>query len=222
MLQDEIFAAGEGDRWFLRNRAALRAPAQGDPALQLLELYGLSPRRVLEIGAANGVRLAAIRERWGASCAALDVSAAALAEGRLRFPSLGFVRGEAAALPLAGPFDLVIVNFVFHWIDRRNLLRAAAEIDRVLGDGGFLFIGDFFPASPVRVRYHHLSEREIFTFKQDYAALFVASGLYRLVAMLTGEHGGKRAAGAGEESRTAAWLLRKETAEGYVAPARQS
>ena len=69
MLQDDIFRQTEGDRWFARNRAALGAfDASADLALRLLELYNLRPQSVIEIGAANGFRLAAI-ERWsGARC----------------------------------------------------------------------------------------------------------------------------------------------------------
>ena len=114
-------------------------------------------------------------------------------------------------------FDLVIINFVFNWIDRSNLLRSVAEIDRLLVDGGFLIIGDFLPSNLTKVRYHHLPEKEVYTYKQNYAATFLASGLYHPVSLLTSHHTSRALnAEATEDQRAGAWLLRKMVREQYV------
>ena len=169
--QDQIFVAFEGDKWFERNRDALeRFDPESDFPLRLVELYHLRPYSVLEVGAANGYRLAAISERYGARVVAVEPSVEAIVDGETRFPDVEFVRGGASAIPLQELFDLIIVNFVFHWIDRTNLLRSVAEIDRLLVGGGFLIIGDFYPSNLTKVRYHHLSEEEVYTYKQNYAA----------------------------------------------------
>ncbi|HXG51798.1 MAG TPA: class I SAM-dependent methyltransferase [candidate division Zixibacteria bacterium] len=220
MQQDSLFALGEGDRWFARNRAALRNFDPGaDLPLRLLELYGLGPRSVLEIGAADGFRLAEIRARTGARGVAVEPSARAAAEGRARFPDIEFVRGIAHAVPLRGAFDLVIVNFVFHWISRANLLRAIAEVDRLVADGGSLILGDFQPSNRFQIPYHHLPASEVYTFKQDYAASFLASGLYHPVCLLTRGHGARRLqAGVAEDQRIGAWLLHKAEQGHYARP----
>jgi len=217
--QDEIFAASEGNEWFQRNKECLaRFDPERDFPVKLIDLYGLQPTRVLEVGACNGFRLAAISGRYGASVTALDPSAEAIADGKTRFPSVGFVQGSAYAIPLPRLFDLVIVNFVLHWIDRANLLTSLAEVDRVLVDGGFLIIGDFFPSNQTKVRYHHLREAEVYTYKQNYAASLLASGLYRPVCLLTGDHSAEGlTAEAVEDERVAVWLLRKALNEFYVA-----
>lgn len=188
-----------------------------------MRLYGLRPRRVLEVGAANGVRLAAIAEACGADVVALEPSKAAIADGRARFPGVEFVRGSAHAIPLDEPFDLVIVNFVFHWIDRRSLLRSVAEVDRLLAEGGFLILGDFLPSNLVKVPYHHLPGGDVHTYKQSYAATFVGSGLYHAVCLLTDAHAPRQdraasslTADAPEHERIGAWLLRKALDEHYV------
>lgn len=216
--QDAIFAAGEGDRWFRRNKDTLArfAPTE-DLALEVLELYSLSPRRALEVGAANGFRLAAIAARYQATVVAVDLSSEALRDGYRQFPQVRFVRGAIHALPLRDPFDLVIVNFVFHWVDRFHLLRAVAEVDRVLQAGGFLLIGDFYPTNQLKVRYHHLAASELYTYKQNYAATFLASGLYSPVCLLTGEHASRVLTGdTSEDTRVGVWLLRKRPAELYL------
>lgn len=213
--QDEIFVASEGDRWFERNRESLECfdPATDLP-LKLIDLYRLKPSRVLEVGAANGFRLAAIHERYQVKAVAVEPSARAVRDGKARFPRVEFVRGDSA-LPFRASFDLVIVNFVFHWIDRARLLSSVAELDRVLADGGYLIIGDFYPVTPLRTRYHHLSSHEIYTYKQNYAATFLASGLYYQVGLLTGDHSSKTLMGVVKENeRFGVWLLCK-TLEGH-------
>lgn len=218
MSQDEVFRHGEGDRWFARNRAALDGFDTGaDLPLRLLDLYNLRPASVIEVGAANGFRLAVIARRSGARCVAVEPSIAAIDAGRARFPALTFVRGSADAVPVAESFELVIVNFVCHWIDRTSLLKSVAEIDRLVGDGGFVIVGDFQPATLMRTRYHHLSEDQVYTYKQDYAGLFQASGLYHAVAMLSADHGTKALdARVGETERIGATLLRKQLRGHYL------
>jgi SAM-dependent methyltransferase len=218
MLQDRLFGEGEGDRWFERNRQALNTfdPA-ADLPIRLIGLYAIAPQRVLEIGAANGFRLAAIHERTGAETVAVEPSALAVLNGKASFPFITFIRGTASSVPLRDSFDLVIVNFVFHWIDRRSLLRSAAEVDRLVCDGGYLLIGDFFPANQLRVRYHHLEGEEVYTYKQNYAEMFLASGIYQPVSFLTAHHATKELhPRASEKERIGTWLLRKELSGLYV------
>jgi SAM-dependent methyltransferase len=181
MLQDAIFSQGEGDAYFERNRQAYRA--EHDPILQALTAQHIHPREVLEIGASSGARLAKIQERYEAKATAVEPSEAAVAHGRKSFPELQFFIGTAKSLPVPGEtYDCVIVNAVFHWIDRKSLLGSVAEIDRVLKQNGYLLIGDFAPYSPKKVRYHHRPDLEIYTYKQDYSAIFLATAGYILLA----------------------------------------
>ncbi len=219
LLQDDIFLHAEGDRWFARNRDALHGfDPSTDLPMRLMALYDLRPGSVLEVGAANGARLACIHQLTGARTHAVEPSAEAIDEGKARYPWVTFVRATAGAMPLRESYDLVIVNFVLHWIDRATLLRSAAELDRLVRDGGFLIVGDFQPASRLRVPYHHLKESGVYTYKQDYGALFRASGLYHPVALLTAHHATNQLDGAvTENERIGAWLLRKQFADHYVA-----
>jgi SAM-dependent methyltransferase len=217
--QGQIFTRSEGDQWFKRNKSTLdRLDPETDLPLKIIELNRLQPRSVLEVGAANGFRLAAISERYGAKAVAVEPSADAVNDGKVKFPSVQFVRGEISAIPLRQSFDLVIINFVFHWVDRTRLLRSIAEIDRVLENGGFLIISDFYPSYPTKVRYHHLPESsDVFTYKQNYSEPFLASGLYQLVHLLTADHSSKVFGGSVPKyERIGAWLLRKAMTEHYV------
>ena len=92
--QDQIFADFEGDSWFRWNKDTLEGFDPGaDFPPKLMELYHLCSRNVLEIGAANGYRLAAISERYGARMVAVERSVEAILDGESRFPCVEFVRG---------------------------------------------------------------------------------------------------------------------------------
>jgi SAM-dependent methyltransferase len=224
VLQDDVFTRFEADRWFERNRKALQeySPEHDMPS-KLIQFYDLQPKSVVEIGAANGARLAALRGSCSSRVVAVELSAEAIEDGKLRFPSVIFVRAAASALPLHETFDLVIVNFVFHWIDRVTLLRSVAEIDRLLGDGGYLIIGDFYPSNRLNVPYHHLPDGRVQTYKQNYAEVFLSSGLYHPVCMMTAHHATKQPQPeASEGERTGTWLLRKQLRAHYVNPGANS
>lgn len=196
MSQHTAFVAGEADAWFARNRHVLSPDelAGHDPVLKLIEPLRLTPASaVLEVGASNGYRLAALRRRSGAAVTAVEPSEQAIADGRQRFPEVGFIRGlahELTELPDAA-FELVIVHFVLHWVDRAMLMRTVAELDRVLKDGGHLVVGDFYPERQQRVPYHHLPQADVWTYKQDYPRLWLGTGIYQAAGSLVYDHGTK-------------------------------
>lgn len=216
-LQDEVFSISEGDNWFERNRAVLgQFAADRDIPLKLLELYQIRPTRVLEVGASNGFRLAAIAEKTGARCTAVEPSTAAINDGISRYPGVAFVQARASSIPLKEPFDLVIVNFVLHWIDRSTLLQSLAELDRMVTNGGFLLLGDFFPAFPTKVPYHHLPMQEVHTFKRNYASAFIESGIYTPFALLTSSHASSALlTDTADSDRAGYWILKKSLQENY-------
>lgn len=214
MSQDAVFTATEGNRYWQRNRTHMAACPPDDTCLRLLAMYHIYPQSILEVGASNGYRMHEAHMRYGCRAVAVEPSTEAIADGQTRFPAVEFYQGTAAQVPLQEQFDVVVCNFVLHWVDRANLLRSVAELDRLLVDGGFLLLGDFAPVGFVRTPYHHTPE--MWTFKQDYAAVFMASGLYHPVAMLTGAHGGVWSGSVGETDRVGTWLLQKCTHAHYT------
>lgn len=216
-LQAEIFKASEGDAWFKRNRGFLdNFDAATDPVMRIVELFGLKPMRIAEIGASTGFRLAAFRDKGAHTTVAVEPSLAAIEEGQSRYPDIQFVRAVANALPQIGRFDLVIVNYVLHWVDRAALLATVANLDACVADGGYLVIGDFAPPWPIRVPYHHLPDDEIYTFKQNYAEAFTGSGLYRLVGMFETDHATRAISSLAEAAhRGAVWLLKRQPSGSY-------
>lgn len=177
--QDDVFEAGEGDRWYERNRDAL---GHDDWPLRLIDRNSLHPESVLEIGCANGWRLVALADSGASHLVGVDVSSAAISAGISTHPALDLRIGRADRLPIEDEvFDLVIVNYVFHWIDRATILAAISETDRCVAPDGHLIVGDFLPDRPTKVPYHHLPDEAVFTFKTDYASAFTALNTYEVV-----------------------------------------
>lgn len=222
MIQDDVFLGGEGDAWFVRNRAALQVAGaeRHDWPLALIERLDGRERiaSVVELGCSNGWRLARLQRGMAARMVGVEASAAAVADGKARYPGLVLLQGGLAELPLQEQFDLTIVFFVLHWIDRSSVARCIAEIDRVTRDGGLLVLGDFLPDYPQRRHYHHLPQADLYTYKQDYAKIFEAMGTYREIARTTfdHEHPGDQIKTAHSGSRCVCTVLQKSLTGFYA------
>lgn len=189
MSQEETFLTGEGNNYLKRNRDRLGGETS-EPLIRLIERHRLKPETILDIGCADGTMLAGISKRWGSSWTGVEPSALAIKEGRKKFRHITLKRGVASGIPLKRHFDLVIVNYVLHWVSREKLLVSISEIDRVVKDGGYLIIGDFLPDRPMKNPYHHLPGKKVWTYKVDYAGIFAATGMYKQLGRLIFRHEG--------------------------------
>ncbi len=192
MKQRDSFLASEGDRYFRRNPVLsedLESLRERDPVLRALRETRLEPKRVLEIGAGNGWRLACMgEENPELACDGLEPSAEAVADGRERFGVVRLQQGTADDLPYAErSFDLVIFGFCLYLCDREDLFRIAQETDRVLDHRGHIAILDFFCESPRRTPYKHCEG--VFSYKTDYARMFLWNPRYREVYRKTMPYG---------------------------------
>ncbi|HMR94752.1 MAG TPA: bifunctional GNAT family N-acetyltransferase/class I SAM-dependent methyltransferase [Microthrixaceae bacterium] len=210
--QRDVFLSGEGDRWFERNPID---EVRADGRDRLVASFVLASSSVLEIGCADGRRLAAVSSLAPARrFVGIDPSAAAVEAGRIRFPNLELMIGTAEDLPFVEQFDLVVVGFCFYLCDRALLPRIVSEIDRVLRDGGTLVIIDFDPDLPSCRPYRH--RRGLWSYKMDYAALFLAHPSYSLKRKdLLEEDGSDSPVGA--SARVAMNVLRKCLPGAYAA-----
>jgi len=195
--QTKTFMEEEGDNYFRRNKATLESAAAkwGEQFSDIDWIHHcLAPFRneigsILEVGCANGSKLARICNLIEARGSGIDPSQLAVAEGNRKLGDGGIElhAGTASKLPFENQsFDLVYFGFCLYLVDRQDLLPAVAEADRVLRNGGFLAITDFDPIHQHKRPYHH--KAGVFSFKQDYSKLFTASGMYSLVAKTSFSH----------------------------------
>jgi len=192
MNQSAVFLEGEGDNYFLRNKAALDLKS-GAPEMNWLG-QALTPFKgkinsILEIGCSNGAKLEQICGLLDAKGQGIDPSKQAVDEGNRRLSGKGVDLQVGTASRLSfdrGVFDFVYFGFCLYLLDRQDLFSAAAEADRVLKFGGFLAITDFDPIQRHKRAYHH--KDGVFSYKQDYSEIFTGSGLYYLVAKNSFSH----------------------------------
>lgn len=179
--QTDVFSLEEGDNYFRRNVSALDHSRANDHVMTALSQWkDFEVHSVCELGCANGWRLALITEHLSSieRCAGRDVSAEAIGDGRKRWPGLELGVGSLDEPNLEGPFDVVIVSYVFHWVARDRLAASVSAVDHLVRDGGALILADFLPDSPCKRIYHHRSDVEIYTYKQDYSTCFKSLELY--------------------------------------------
>jgi ubiquinone/menaquinone biosynthesis C-methylase UbiE len=209
--QKDAFLAAEADAWFARNRAQGEGAGATSEVAALLRRAGAAPKRVLEIGCSNGQLLASLCQELACEGAGIDPSAAAIAQGRERFPQLRLEVGTADRLPFAdGEFDAVLFGFCLYLCDRADLFRIAAEADRVLADGGWLAITDFQPPFAYRNRYAHRDG--LHSYKMDYSRLFACNPAYVERLREVHAHGGE---GDSPDARMGTVLLRKDLAAAW-------
>jgi ubiquinone/menaquinone biosynthesis C-methylase UbiE len=170
--QKEIFQTSEADQWFIRNNQTYEnAKNENDIIIQSLKEIAIAPKRVLEIGCSNGVRLNSFNQIFGSECFGIDPSAKAIENGTKQFPNISLQVGTADLLMFDdNSFDMIIFGFCLYLCDRKDLFKIAFEADRCLSNNGFMVIMDFYPPFPYKNAYTH--QEGIYSYKMDYGKLF--------------------------------------------------
>lgn len=190
MLQDDVFKDYEGNHWFQRNKAVLDSKQENDVMINLIEQLSLRADHIAEVGCSNGWRLEKLRKEYypAAHFVGFDISKEAIEDGGRKYPAINLCQAALSEMPTAEKFDLVICNFVLHWVDRSSLLSSITNIDKIVNEGGCILIGDFYPDFNQKKKYHHLPEKNIYTYKQDYAKIFQSLGIYKEVMRVQFNH----------------------------------
>ena len=173
----------DGDRYFDVNHAGIGTIA--DPAFDALKmLHGISPiTSVLEVGCTNGFRLDRAFREFGSRCVGIEASPAAVDEGRSLFPDVEIRQGlapEALATFGDSSFDAIVLGHFLYLLPRSDVFTLAAEVDRLLADGGHLVISDFFHPTPVARHYSHSPALRVL--KHNLSSPWLWSPTYELVS----------------------------------------
>lgn len=218
MGQNEIFSGGEGDAWYRRNKGNLQNVSdlkfRSDMEFLSRELKPLrhEVNSMLEIGASSGLKLEYICGELECRGNGIDPSELAVTEGNARLDkgNISLTVGRSDKLDFTDQsFDLVYFGFSLYFCDRDKILRSLSEADRVLRPGGFLAITDFDPDGPKANEYVH--RPGIFSFKQDYSVILLATNAYHLMAKRSYSHH-QDFFDHDSDERVATWILYKRTA----------
>lgn len=188
--QSQKFLTGTADDYYHRNKADL---GKTDPVMPLIERIGLRPGKVLEVGCANGWRLERLQAKYGCEVSGIEPSRAAVvdAERQAAIDDVGhrrIIQGTADDLGYwdSLSFDTVIIGFCMFLIEPWQWLRVAAEVDRVLMNGGALIVHDFTMPYPTRWEgwcelYGGEREKDTVAWLYDFPKLWLGHPCYRYV-----------------------------------------
>jgi ubiquinone/menaquinone biosynthesis C-methylase UbiE len=185
-MNKDIFLNYEGNKFFSRNLDKL--DNKDDIILEKLKKIGLSKMNILEIGCSNGWRLNELNNLYpDNNYFGLDPSKDAIDYGTQNYNKISFKVGTCDNMEYEdNQFDIILIPFVFMYIDRNLLLKSVSEIDRILKNNGKLIITDFYCNRQKKNKYKHVENT--FIYKQNYFELFVSSKNYFLEKLETFSH----------------------------------
>lgn len=155
----------------------------------------ITDKKVLEVGYCYGYNLMWLCEKYGLGGYGIEPSKEAVSYGKKILADENNTRitlkqGTADTLPFSDEyFDIVLMGFCVFWVDRKYLLRAVAEADRVLKTGGLLVTWDFDTKIPYRRKNIH--NDHVPTYKYDLAKLYCENPQYSLIEKRSFSHNGK-------------------------------
>jgi ubiquinone/menaquinone biosynthesis C-methylase UbiE len=215
MEQKQTFLDGEADAWYERNKVALEN-RKSDIVVSTLSDLSFNFKNILEIGCSNAWRLEFLSKTYPqAQCYGIEPSEKAINEGKETYPNLHLKQGTADLLEFADQsFDLVIFGFCLYLCDRKDIFKIVAEADRVLREKGLLVIFDFCPSVPYKNIY---SQKEgVFSYKMNYANLFLANPAYSLFKHELYAHSDDRSLMINPDDRIGISVLYKNTNDSWV------
>ena len=84
-------------------------------------------------------------------------------------------------------FDLIILEDVLNWMDRKYFIQTLAIIDHLIKDYGYIYIKDYSPNFSYSNHNHHYPEKyeiKSYKFGGGYSSLFTRIGTYKIITSL--------------------------------------
>ena len=129
MRQDELW-----DDFYSKNRTAWRGNT-----IVPIRVTG----KALDLGCGNGKTVSALIDE-GFDVTGVDFSEVAINQCKERFPNSEFLVTDVTILPFPdSTFDYVTAVHILEHLDEEQLSKTVKEIERVLVDGGYVFIRCF-------------------------------------------------------------------------------
>lgn len=188
MNQKDIFIKQEGDSWYERNKHGyIHKKIQDDLVFKALQQVNCNPKRILEIGCANGWRVSALSEHFNASGYGIDPSLVAILDGLTTYPNVQLTQGTAENLPAIEPVDLIIFGFCLYLCEPNDLFKIASHCHELLQDKGMVAIVDFHPPHGY-YRNEYVHKNGIYSYKMNYSNMFCWHPAYHRIFELVQHH----------------------------------
>ena len=185
-MNKQHFLNFEGDNFFKRNIDNINNINKNDDIIinnlnKIANLKNSTNLNILEIGCSNGWRLNELTKILPNNLYfGIDPSVEAIKFGKHNFNNIKFNKTTCDDMSFYEneKFDVILVPFVFMYIDRNLLIKSIFEIDRVLKNNGTLIITDFYSNRQRKNIYKHIEST--FIYKQNYFEIFLSTKNYFL------------------------------------------
>ena len=193
-IQDEYYLNKEGDDFFTRNYEGKEVVTLRPNKVTILDCIlksNIEFNSVIEFGCNYGDLLNYFFEKMSIKAVGVEASNKAIEQGRKLYGNnIELHHGIISDNTISNDsnndalFDLAIVDDVFSWVSRNSILQSIANVDRSIKDGGFLFIRDFKPHKFTKNRNHHITDSEVYNFKEigSHFQILLATGMYEIVS----------------------------------------
>lgn len=175
-MNKQNFLNFEGTNFYNRNKSYFNA--SNDFILNNFDINNHSDKTILEVGCSNGWRLNEFNKFNNKNkYIGLEPSLDAIQDNI--FENIKILHGTCDKINLLDDsVDILLIPFVFMYVDRTLLFKSISEIDRVLKNGGLLIITDFYSNRQRKNSYKHIPGS--FIYKQNYFEIFTSSKNYFL------------------------------------------
>lgn len=195
MTQENIFLSSEADAWFERNKLGIaEKSSEDDKIFQSIQYFfpnGLTDKRVLEIGCANGYRLRWLKQLLNAEILGVEPSQVAVDEGKqsylLHEEEIRVATASQFFINNTAQFDLIIFGHSLYLIDPDVYSEIVHGVMKALNSQGYIFIYDFDSPAQRQV-YHHRDG--IYSYKMPFAELFTWHPQFKMLFKSMESHGG--------------------------------
>lgn len=183
-MNKNLFLENEGNNFFQRNKDAFlnEEYIKNDTILKNLSIQNKNNLNILEIGCSTGWRLHKLQEIYSENnYYGLDPSKEAIDLGNGVINNnvkLNVGTCDEMKIYENNKFDIILVPFVFMYIDRELLLKSVFEIDRILKNNGKLIITDFYSNRQRKNSYKYINNS--FIYKQNFFEIFLSTKNYFL------------------------------------------
>ena len=187
----------EGNKYFERNKNSIpegNASIGFQLAIDFLRNIGFYGKDItlVEIGCCYGYNLDyATKKLGGVKCIGIEPSEEAIKYGKAKFSSesVQLIQGTSDNLEIdTDTVDVVVCGFCLYTVERAQLLKTIAEIDRILKERGFIIIYDF--DTPLPYKRENIHNKLVPVYKVDLASLIISNPQYTLVEKKSYSHSG--------------------------------
>jgi SAM-dependent methyltransferase len=184
MNQTEAFLRVGGDTWYDLNVNDL---GKEDPVSHLMGMIGYKPKSILELGCSNGWRLERMKKQYDCAVMGIDPSAKAVKSSNLEHgEEIRIGTADDLSAESNGRFDVIIYGHCFICIDPDLYFKVMAEGNRVLCDGGLVFLHERLSPFPLKRQYAVTNGGfELMFYTMNFPSLWLAHPFYKQVAELS-------------------------------------